>query len=245
VNNTCPTCGAIYNVASKDVGRKLKCKKCNSSLRVTDAGLEQDTDAPADEARPERDDRDEPRPKKKKSRADRESDSGGGINLQAILDWFPTVVFAFGVFLVVVCTAFPLIGQAATQRASANKDRLKNEMAREKFALQPKKPKSEWLESEKKKIEDETPKIEARYERLIEEATLDAEGTRISNARDVWFEQYGLMFGFILVAFGCIGYLRMNQQSDYSLVVKVVAGAILTLMMVAIFTKFAGCAGPR
>src|SRR5262245_31518695 len=139
MNNTCPTCGALYNVASKDVGRKLKCKKCSSSLRVTDAGLELDTGGKTDEPEPavereddrdERDDREEDRPKKKK-RQDREP--GPGIDMQAIVSWIPTVLFAFGVFLVIIFTALPMIGVAGSARANAYKDRLRNEQEREKF----------------------------------------------------------------------------------------------------------------
>src|SRR5262245_30597762 len=161
--------------------------------------------------------------------------------MQAILPWIPTALFAFGMFLVVVFTAFPIIGKAATDRAAANKDYLRNERDRELFDLKPKKPKSEWSKVEEAKVEEGTPKISASYEQKIERATLDAESTRISNIRDVWLEQYGLMFGFILVAFGCIGLLRM----DSSLVVKIVAGAILALLMLVLLMKFAGCSGPR
>ena len=49
MNNNCPSCGALYNVASKDIGRRLKCKKCNSALTVTDAGLEMDDGGPPPE----------------------------------------------------------------------------------------------------------------------------------------------------------------------------------------------------
>ena len=43
MNSACPTCGAVYAVTPKDVGRKLKCKKCHTALAVTDAGLVVDT----------------------------------------------------------------------------------------------------------------------------------------------------------------------------------------------------------
>src|SRR5438552_18664756 len=39
MNNACPTCGAVYAVAPKDIGRKIKCKKCNTALMVDDTGL--------------------------------------------------------------------------------------------------------------------------------------------------------------------------------------------------------------
>jgi hypothetical protein len=39
------------------------------------------------------------------------------------------------------------------------------------------------------------------------------------------------MIGFFFLSFGCIGYLRTEQH----MVVKIVAGAILTLMMLVVF----------
>ena len=248
MNNTCPSCGALYNVASKDIGRKIKCKKCSTALAVTDAGLVVDTPsaaasalsapaAPAPTAAVvEEENRDEPVVKKKPSKYSRAP--GAGIDILALL---PTIVFGFGVFMVIVFISLPIIGQAGSERDKAYRDRLVNEQKYEIFNLKPKKKESEWSESEKKKIEEETPKIEAKYARLIEEAELDAERTRISNIRQVWFEQYGLMFGFILVSFGCIAFLRTEQV----LVVKIVAAVILCFMMMIMFMKFGGCQGPR
>ena len=45
MNNACPECGAIYAVAEKDIGRRIACKKCNTSLVVTGEGLERDAPA--------------------------------------------------------------------------------------------------------------------------------------------------------------------------------------------------------
>ena len=47
MNNACPSCGAVYAVTAKDVGRKIKCKKCSSALRVDDDGLVMDGPAAA------------------------------------------------------------------------------------------------------------------------------------------------------------------------------------------------------
>jgi hypothetical protein len=191
-----------------------------------------------------RDDRDEAPPKKKK-RLDRDRDFGPGFDSRVLIEWIPTVLFAFGVFLVIVFTALPIIGRAASERATAYKDRLKNDLEREKFELKPRKPRSEWTKAEEAKVDEETPKLQAKYDRLIEQAGIDAESTRVGNIRDVWMEQYGLMLGFVFVSFGCIGYLRMEQRTEYGLVLKIVAGAILTLMMLAMFARFTGCTGLR
>jgi len=40
VNNTCPSCGATYNITAAMIGREVVCKKCNSELTITEAGIE-------------------------------------------------------------------------------------------------------------------------------------------------------------------------------------------------------------
>src|SRR6266545_1956358 len=240
MNTSCPTCGAVYNVAAKDIGRKLKCKKCSTALKVTEAGLEVDggtgSAPPAESSKPSpvpaalADDEgdDEPVVKKKKGKYER----GSGVN--------PTVLFGFGVFLVIVFTALPIIGEAGTRRASAYVDKLKLEQATKIKNLTPKNKKPEDITSdERTKIEADAKKINEDYEKQITEAALDAERTKIANIRDVWMEQYGLMFGFLFLSFGCISYLRTEQP----LVLKIVAAVVLGIMMIIMFGKFGGCSG--
>lgn len=241
MNNVCPTCGVLYNVSAQDIGRKLRCKKCSTALTITDDGLVVDdgtAEAPGAPPRPiPNDDTALPPPRKRRS----EPREPRGNPLVAI-GGVSTPLFGIGVFLVVVFTAFPIIGRAGTDRAAANAERLKNDKDYELLALKPKgKKASEFNDAEKKKIEEETPKIESKYERLIEEAQLDAKRTELGNRRDVWMERWGLMFGFLFVAFGCIGYLRTEQ----GLVLKIVAGTVLTFMLMILFMLFGGCATPR
>jgi hypothetical protein len=253
VNNACPTCGAIYNVAAKDVGRKLKCKKCNSALKVTDAGLEMDSGtgsaAPVSDPKPaaaaaaaiEDEDEDEPVVKKKKKER---YERGPGVNPLVAIGGLPTVLFGFGVFLVIVFTSFPIIGNAGSKRAGAYVDKLKMEQAQKIKNLIPKGKKPGDLTSDDlKKIEEDSKKINEDYEKRISEAAQDAENTKISNIRDEWLEMYGLMFGFLFVAFGCIGYLRTEQP----LTLKIVAAVVLAIMMLIMFMKFGfgGCSMPR
>lgn len=253
MNNSCPSCGAIYNVAMKDVGRKIKCKKCSTSLRVTEKGLEEeDGRGPSDEPKTaaiaeadDRDDRDEDddRPAKKSKRE--KAPRGPGVNPLAALEPIggpSTIAFGFGVFLVIVFTALPIIGVAGTDRANAYVDKLKLEQQTKVKALIPKGKKlTELSADELKKYDDDTKKINDDYEKQIADAGLDAERTKIGNRRDVWMEMYGLMFGFIFVSFGCLGYLRTEQP----LVLKIVAAVILGIMMIIMFGKFGGCTGVR
>lgn len=249
MNNTCPSCGAVYNVASKDIGRRIKCKKCSAALVVTEAGLEEEgaTAAPAPRsapapASPAPDYEEEPAPERKKRR---DRPAGPGLNPLAMLDQIggiSTIVFATGVFLVIVFTSFPIIGNASTRRANAYVDKLKLEQTTEIKNLFPKGKKvSDLTSDELKRIEDDTKKINEKYEKQLADAALDAERTKIGNIRDEWMERYGLMFGFILVSFGCIGYLRTEQQ----LVLKIVAGATLFFMLLIMFITFGsgGCSG--
>ena len=251
MNNSCPSCGAVYNVAMKDVGRKIKCKKCSASLRVTEKGLEDDDGRASDEPRPaavveddDRDDRDEDDRPAKKVKAPKVARMPGGNPLAALepIGGLPTVIFGFGVFLVIVFTALPIIGTAGTDRANAYVDKLKLEQATKVKGLIPKGKKlTELSPDELKKYDDDTKKINDDYEKQIADAGLDAERTKIGNRRDVWMEMYGLMFGFIFVSFGCLGYLRTEQP----LVLKIVAAVILGIMMIIMFGKFGGCGMPR
>lgn len=242
MNNSCPSCGAVYNVAAKDVGRKIKCKKCSSALVVTDNGLEEeDGRGPASDPKPKSasvvdDDGgdDDDRPVVKKGKGNKFARSPGADPLAALaaVGGVPTVLFGFGVFLVIVFSAFPIIGIAATDRAAARVDELRLEQDTEIKELT--KDKKE-LSAEKRK------EIEEKYEKKGSDARLAAERTKIGNRRDVWYEMYGLMFGFLFTAFGCIGYLRSEQP----LTLRIVAAVILGAMLLIMFSKFGGCAIPK
>jgi predicted Zn finger-like uncharacterized protein len=197
MNTSCPTCGAVYNVAAKDIGRKLKCKKCNMALKVTDAGLELDggtgTAPPAESSKPapvaavvEDEGDEEVVVKKKKGKYER----GPRTNPLVAVGGIPTVLFGFGVFLVIVFTAMPIIGMAGTARANAYVDKLKLERDQKLKNLLPKNKKPGDLTSdEQKKFEDDSKKINEDYEKQLTEAALDAERPKIGNIRDVWMEQ--------------------------------------------------------
>jgi hypothetical protein len=245
VNNNCPTCGALYNVAAKDIGRKLKCKKCGAALRVTENGLELEDDAkaasdpkPGSKSSPAMIEDDDEPVVKKKSR-----DRGPRGNPLAAVGGLPTVLFGVGVFFVIVFTSLPIIGVAGTDRANAYVDKLNNELKVKKDALAPKNKKpADWTDADRKAVQEGSEKLDEEYAKKLKDAALDAETTKIANRRDVWMERYGLMFGFILVSFGCIGYLR----ADEPLSLKIVMGVILAFMMMVMFGTFGvqGCGNP-
>lgn len=248
MNNSCPSCGAVYNVAAKDIGRKIKCKKCSTALVVTEAGLEEEGAAerasdpkPATAPAAPADDDYDDEPVVRKGKASRFARTPG-VNPLVAVGGVPTVLFAFGVFLVIVFTSLPIIGLAGTDRANAYVDKLENEKNAKKIALLKGKKMNDLSDSEREQIRKDGEKIDDDYAKKITDAKLDADSTKIANRRDVWMERYGLMFGFIFVSFGCIGYLRTEQP----LVLKITAAVILAVMMIAMFGSFTGgCGGAR
>lgn len=243
MNNACPSCGAVYAVTAKDIGRKLKCKKCLTALAVTDAGLVIDT--PTGSAVPviaEDAGDDVFTPKTKKSR------KYGGPSGPALgemltkVGGIPTILFALGTFLVIWFTFMTPIGEAASARAAAGIDKLMLEQKTELTKLLPKGKKNitELNEDERKKYDEESKKINEKYEKLLETAREDAASTQISNVRSVWFDKYGQLFGFVFLAFGCIGYLRTEQP----LTLRIVAAVVLGLMLLMVFNlAVGGCNG--
>lgn len=245
MNNTCPSCGAVYNVAAKDVGRKIKCKKCSTPLVVSDAGLVVDAPPAAAMVVPAAvvddfsTDDDDAVVKPKRGKLGKNSRNYGGP-LEGI-GGVSTILFGLGTFLVIFFTFMPLIGAAAVDRAAINVEKLTNERDQKIKNLVPKGKRPQDLTSdEQKKIQDDTTKIMDDYSKKLIEAAEEAGAVRISNVRAVWLEKYGLMFGFLFLAFGCIGYLRSQQPLTLRIVAAVVLGAALLLVF---GTALSGCGG--
>jgi hypothetical protein len=245
VNNACPSCGAIYNVASKDVGRRIRCKKCQSPLIVTEAGLEVDQPASAVPAAPVVDEAEmaddeeivSTRRGRGKDRGRRYSGPAGPGLAERVekLGGVPTVVMGFGAFLVIVFLFMPIIGQAAIQRAEAGKQKLEQERDAKVKKLVPKGKKPQELTGdEQKKFLEEADKIQKDYEKQISDAEDDARGEVTSNKRAVWFERYGMMFGFLFVMVGSIMYMMPEQPN----IRRIVGAIILTAQLVLVFIAF-------
>lgn len=250
MNSTCPTCGAVYAVTPKDVGRRLKCKKCKTALAVTDAGLVVDTpsaSAPAIVAT-HADDFDtggevvSTRGKKGKRFS---ATSGPGVGEVIVrIGGISTILFSLGTFLVIWFTFMDPIGEAAITRASMSEKKIRLEQQAELKKLLPKGKKSPLeLEGDEKKTYDEkAKKVNEDYEKKADDAKEEAAITEVDVRRSIRFDKYGQLFGFVFLAFGCIGYLRTEQP----LVMRIVAATVLALMLLLIFNLAAGgCAGPR
>jgi len=230
VNNTCPKCGAIYNVASKDIGRRIKCKKCGSSLEVRDSGLEIEdpnapppiTGVPAEEVDLE----DAPRRKKDRRTA---GPAFNPMELLAKVGGIPTILFGFGIFIVLFTGFQDAIGKAKIDKRQAaieegqarvNGDQRRYDENKNKTSADDEKikqAKENW-EKEKKGLEED---------KLVSE---------LANKRGAYIDRYVLMLGFLLIAFGCMGYL----VADYGMVLRIVAAVILLFMVMAMFKASIG-----
>jgi hypothetical protein len=153
----------------------------------------------------------------------------------------PTILFGIGTFLVIWFTFMTPIGEAATARAQMAEAKVRMEQQAEIKKLLPKGKKS-YLElegDEKKTYDDKAKKINDDYDKRAEDAKEEATSVQIGNVRGMWFDKYGQLFGFVFLAFGCIGYLRTEQP----LIVKIVAATVLALMLLMIFSLAVGGCG--
>src|SRR5581483_814328 len=140
-----------------------------------------------------------------------------------------------GAFLVIVFMFMPIIGQAAILRADAGKQKLEQERDDKIKRLLPKgKRVPDLTTDEKKKFDEDSDKIRKDYEKQIETAEDDARAERTSNQRAVWFERYGMMFGFLFVMVGSIMYMMPDQPQ----IKRVVGAIILTAQLVLVFIAF-------
>ena len=59
-----------------------------------------------------------------------------------------------------------------------------------------------------------------------------------SNRKSGYIDKYYLLFGFLFIAFGCLGYLMAEQ----AMLLRVVAGVILVAMILGLFKIAVGTA---
>ncbi len=218
MNNTCPACGALYNVTPKDIGRRLKCKKCNAALMVTDAGLIPDSN-PA--AQPEE-------PPMRASRLPR-----GKLFDTAKIGGMPGLLFGIGVVFVLFFTFMQVLSAAAIQRATEYEKKLslEEEIRVRKLLPKGKKDRAELTTDEQKAFDEAKKKVEDEYVIPKKEADEERRYTEIANKRTRLYEGYGTMIGFVFLAFGCLGFLRAQE----AMLLRVVAGIILTGMVLGLF----------
>ncbi|MFM8272220.1 MAG: MJ0042-type zinc finger domain-containing protein [Gemmata sp.] len=228
MNNTCPSCGALYNVAAKDIGRRLKCKKCSTALTVLQEGLVVD-DGAAVPGASEAETPDEPASKKKRA-------AGPRLNPLELLNpigGVPGLLFGAGVVIVLFFTALQVLAAASNLRATEYERRLELD---EKVDIRSKLPKgkndpAELTGDEKTTFDAAKKKIEDEYAPRKRSAAEDRQYTEIGNKRSRLYEGYGATFGLMLVACGCLGFLLTER----AMIMRVVAAVILVGMVLGLF----------
>jgi predicted Zn finger-like uncharacterized protein len=243
MNNSCPSCGAIYNVAQKDIGRRIKCKKCHTPLIVTNAGLEVDQPAAPAPAPVELDDTFDTgddavvAPKRGRDRDRGRRYGAGGFDPSealAKIGGVPTLLFGFGTFLVIFTIFMDRIGEAKVERRRASVDEARADHDREIKAINDNKDLKESDKSDRIKKENE------QFEKDIKSLAEDVQAAQIGARKSKYWDSYFMMFGFLLVAFGSLGYLRSAQPLTLRIVAAVVLAAVLLL---SFLSSGVGCAG--
>lgn len=231
MNNACPSCGAIYNVAAKDVGRRIRCKKCSTGLIVTDAGLEVDDPDAVAAAADDGGEVEAPRKKiKKTASGESRMPAIKPMELLAKVGGIPTVLFGLGIFLVVFTGFQDAIGVANVARQQAKYDEGKADHEKQIQAINDNKDLKESDKTER--IEKENKSWTSEEKSLL--ANRQAAG--YSAKKSGYIDKYVLMFGFLLIAFGCMGYLQVGSP----LLLRIVAAVILVSMVLALFKAAAG-----
>jgi predicted Zn finger-like uncharacterized protein len=226
MNNTCPSCGAVYNVAQKDIGRRLKCKKCGTALTVTDAGLEADVEAvaavPAAAAADDAYEEEAPPPRSRRG-ASRSASTGGGLDpIQMFSDfggvW--SILFGLGAFLVIVFMFMPLIGVAkVTMRQGDIRAAQQDWIKREK-------------QLEKESRSSDVPKEKEKFDKRMEELDDRVKAAQIGNQQSGYLDRYFMMFGFILLMFGSLGYVMPGPSTTRRVVGAIVLCAQVVFMLI-------------
>ena len=154
----------------------------------------------------------------------------------------PTILFGIGTFLVIWFTFMDshkpgghCAGEYRGTETPARTGRRTQETSAEG---QKKRPGTRRRREEG--YDDKAKKINEDYEKRIDDAKEEAATTRVDVIRSIRFDKYGQLFGFVFLAFGCLGYLRTEQP----LVMRIVAASVLALMLLMIFNlAVGGCNG--
>jgi len=210
MNNACPECGAVYAVASKDVGRRIRCKKCRTQLVVTERGLERDEPVTAEPAEEE-----ESAPSTEPGLEEASDASGFFARLRNLAD-VPTYLLSVGTFLSILFLFLPLLDQAKIARREAEVAASEVDTARRLREAK--------ADDEKKRIQEIG---EKRRRDLREEADL----IRLSTRQADYWNHYGMMLGVLLVAFGALGYLTSGPTTARRVVGGVLLCSILALIL--------------
>ena len=241
MQNSCPSCGAMYNLTPQHVGRHFGCKKCGASLSVGPDGLEIEGAAPVQPigSLPELGIADEPLPAPAPAATPVRTGprSNFGSNFGAFFKrlWErikadpPTWLFGAGAFLVVICLFFPLLDKDKVERRRVKLTSEEREQNRLNNELQTRDPpaKPEERETRQKAFERWKKNRKPELEEDITSAQDSARSWRY------WYD-WGMMWGFMILAFASLGYLTAPE----SMTRRVVGSIVLCAILVLIFFRF-------
>jgi hypothetical protein len=238
MQNTCPGCGAMYNLTQQHVGRSFACKKCNATLVVTGDGLELAGGGGVASGEPLA----FAGPESGGSAPSIRRPRGGGASEFFEKFWAriqtdaSTWLFGAGAFFVILCLFLPLLDRAKVQRQESKNNLRERKEQRLNAAIQSRlveaKPEErEKLEKEKKDRDAAFKHWQQEEKPRLEEEVDEA---RASEAGWTWWYRVGMMWGFFFLAFASLGYLTPEQ----SLIRRIVGSVIICAMMLLIFIRF-------
>jgi len=235
MNNACPECGAIYAVAEKDIGRKIACKKCNAALVVTEEGLERAGPATPSSKRDDsaekerdwnRDDDDRARKRddedrggrRRRNRDDDDKEArprkprgpGAGEILNKLKGVADVATWLYGIGLF-----FTIYGYFSSQMDEGTVKSRRGALEYKSADFQAyvrsvtirtdgKTPSAD----EMKKLGEKQKEWESStYPELIDDVTFAS----ASQKKAAWWNVVIQMFGFFLLAFGSVGFLKPEE----------------------------------
>jgi hypothetical protein len=234
MNSGCPSCGALYVLAPRHLGRHKQCKKCQTWLLVTENGLKIDRPAPDADFDDVNANNGGIAAKMRKAR-ERGRQLAAGFDSAGVLarvGGIPSLLFGLGLFLVVFTGFQETIGKAKVERRVAQYNEAKADHDKEIEAINDNKDLKESDKAERAKRESE------RWDKEQKSLKADHAASAAANQRSGYVDKYVLLSGFLLIAFGCVGYLR----DESALLLRVVAGVILTGMVLGLFRVAVGTA---
>lgn len=207
MNTKCPSCETEYAVTEKDIGRRIACAKCSTHLVVDANGLRETASGLA-----------ESRSEKKSSVDPITVRWWESMTALVPVEKVPTLLFGLGVLLVVWFLFMPMIAkdridrrnallQEATYAHNANLRRLRDKNA---------------------DIQQVT-EIEEAWVKKRTELEDDVKRAEFAKGQGAYFDRYGLLLGFLVVAAGAIGWTRANQPLVRRILGAVVLGIELLL----------------
>jgi hypothetical protein len=232
VNKNCPSCGTPFNVSSQDEGKQFNCFKCNTALTVTRGGLQTTGSPPV-----------VPMPKAPSTAVMnlptveevRPAAPNPLAELSGLLRYIPDVstwLFGVGMFIVILCLFLPALATASAKRAAAKVElgQLRMDRLEKEFKAKPNPTVAD--ADNQKKMKESWDKEKETLEATAKELELDARSS------DYWYT-FGMMFGFLFLAFASLGYLDPRQPT----IRRVVGAVVLVAQILLIFTKFTGSGG--